>query len=132
MAGKQIGNNTRLATTVTPFQYFLVQSAGAVGNSLMLSTKSPRGSLAQFIMELIEKHFSEKYQMPIFLLQDILEHSGVMEPVPDVDEKSAKPKYYPVDADVIQAVVDDYKRRLYDFNYNSAGTEADDESNNHN
>lgn len=129
MAGKQLGNNTRLATTVTPFQYFLVQSAGAVGNSLMLGTRSPRGSLSTFIMTLLEKHFAEKYQMPVFLLQEILEESGVMEQVPDVDDKSAKPKYYPVDADVIQAVVDDYKRRLIDFNYNSAG--GDNESNSH-
>jgi hypothetical protein len=128
--GKQRGNNVHFGTTVTAMQYFLVQSRANSVTSPTLGTRSPRGTLSEFTMMLIDKHFEERFGLPMLLLQEVLEESGVMEKIPQDDSsvKNAKPKYYPQTEDVIQAVVDDYKKRnLVNFMY---GTGDGDASNN--
>jgi hypothetical protein len=75
-------------------------------------------------MMLIDRHFEERFGLPMMLLQEILEESGIMEQIPQDDQsvKNAKPKYYPQTEDVIQAVVDEYKKRsLVDFMYGNVG-----------
>jgi hypothetical protein len=75
-------------------------------------------------MMLIDKHFEERFGLPMLLLQEVLEESGIMEKIPQDDSsvKNAKPKYYPQTEDVIQAVVDDYKKRnLVAFMYGNVG-----------
>ena len=120
----QRGNNCHFGTTVTPLQYFLVQSRGNSATSPTLGTRSPRGTLSEFTMMLIDKHFEERFGLPMLLLQEVLEESGIMEKIPQDDSsvKNAKPKYYPQTEDVIQAVVDDYKKRnLVAFMYGNVG-----------
>lgn len=121
---KQRGNSVHFGTTVTPLQYFLVQSRGNSATNPTVGTRSPRGTLSEFTMMLIDRHFEERFGLPMMLLQEILEESGIMEQIPQDDQsvKNAKPKYYPQTEDVIQAVVDEYKKRsLVDFMYGNVG-----------
>lgn len=110
---KQLGNTVRYGTTVTPFQDALVK-----GLSISITgERATRGSIADFTMQLIEKHFAEKYEMPFYLLQDVLTEAGVLEKIEREEEDKAKPVYYPLSEEVIEAVVQDYKTRLVAFNY---------------
>ena len=114
---KQLGNTVRYGTTVTPIQDALVK-----GLSISVTgERASRGSIADFTMQLIEKHFVEKYEMPFYLLQEILIESGVLEKVERAEEDKAKPVYYPLSEDVVQAVVDDYRARLVGFAYGGRG-----------
>ena len=110
---KQLGNTVRYGTTVTPVQDALVK-----GLSISVTgERASRGSIAVFTMQLIEKHFVEKYEMPFYLLQEILIESGVLEKIERAEEDKAKPVYYPLSEDVVQAVVEDYRARLVGFAY---------------
>lgn len=114
---KQLGNTVRYGTTVTPFQDALVK-----GLSISVTgERATRGSIADFTMQLIEKHFSEKYEMPFYLLQEVLTEAGVLEKIDRSEEEEEKiknkPVYYPLDEEVVEAVVKDYKSRLMAFNY---------------
>lgn len=110
---KQLGNTVRYGTTVTPFQDALVK-----GLSISVTgERATRGSIADFTMQLIEKHFSEKYEMPFYLLQEVLTEAGVLEKIEREEEDKAKPVYYPLSEEVVEAVVKDYKARVVGFNY---------------
>ncbi len=129
---KQRGNSVHFGTTVTALQYFLVQSRGNSATNPTLGTRSPRGTLSEFTMMLIDKHFEERFGLPMLLLQEVLEESGIMEKIPQDDSsvKNAKPKYYPQTEDVIQAVVDDYKKRnLVTFMYGTGDSDASQDNN---
>lgn len=130
---KQRGNNVHYGTSVTKFQYFLVQSRANSVSSPILGVRAARGTLSEFTMMLIDKHFEERFGLPMLLLQEILEESGIMEQIPQDESsvKNAKPKYYPQTEEVIQAVVDEYKKRsLVGFMYGMEG--GRDASNNNN
>ena len=110
---KQLGNTVRYGTTVTPFQDALVK-----GLSISVTgERATRGSIADFTMQLIEKHYSEKYKMPFYLLQEVLTEAGVLEKIEREEEDKAKPVYYPLSEEVVEAVVKDYKARVMEFNY---------------
>lgn len=117
---KQLGNTVRYGTTVTPFQDALVK-----GLSISVTgERATRGSIADFTMQLIEKHFSEKYEMPFYLLQEVLTEAGVLETIDRDVEDKAKPVYYPLDEEVVKAVIKDYKTRLMEFNYGGGDENA--------
>ena len=110
---KQLGNTVRYGTTVRPIHDALVK-----GLSISITgERATRGSVADITMQLIEKHFSEKYEMPFYLLEEVLEESGVLEKIEREEEDKAKPVYYPLSEEVVEAVVRDYKARLVGFNY---------------
>ena len=110
---KQLGNTVRYGTTVTPFQDALVKGLSVS----VTGERATRGSIADFTMQLIEKHFSEKYEMPFYLLQEVLTEAGVLEKIEREEGDKAKPVYYPLSEEVVEAVVKDYKARLVVFNY---------------
>jgi hypothetical protein len=114
---KQKGNTVHFSTTVTPLHLALVQGLVVSQLSPLIGTRVARGSLAEYLMPLIERDFSAKYGLPFYLLKEILEESGVLEEMDIPEGKQDRGKLYPLEHTVVQAVVDAYNQKLISFNY---------------
>ena len=110
---KQLGNTVRYGTTVRPIHDALIK-----GLSISVTgEKATRGSVADVTMEMIEHKFSTRFGMPFYLLEEVLTEAGVLEKIEREEEDKAKPVYYPLSEEVVEAVVKDYKARVVRFNY---------------
>jgi hypothetical protein len=110
----QKGNNVPFCTTVTPFQAALIHGEGLEKYSPLVGTRVPRGTLSDFLLPLIERHFSEKYGFPLYILEELAEEAGLLIPM-EVEAGKQTNKCEPIPEEVMQNAVKWYKERLVQF-----------------
>jgi hypothetical protein len=112
----QKGNNVPFCTTVTPFQAALIHGEGLEKYSPIVGTRVPRGTLSDFLLPLIDRHFSEKYGFPLYILEGLAEEAGILIPM-EVDSGKQTNKCEPIPEEVMQDAVRRYKEKLVGFMY---------------